>query len=136
MKFLGREFWSAIFGKQANALRTNHQGIYDLIDDKFRFIRQMTDSQQYINQLGKVMQQKDQIRQSINFFIFIIVFSVFMWIDSRSFVEFRYQFRCKSRNRTTSMRQISNSNPYAVLIFVQSKLIIFKHIILFVIIKN
>ncbi|UXI17428.1 hypothetical protein NH340_JMT03371 [Sarcoptes scabiei] len=55
MKFLGREFWSAIFGKQANALRTNHQGIYDLIDDKFRFIRQMTDSQQYINQLGKYL---------------------------------------------------------------------------------
>ncbi|KAH7642961.1 trafficking protein particle complex subunit Trs33 [Dermatophagoides farinae] len=55
IKFICKEFWSAIFGKQADTLRTNHQGIYVLIDNQFRFLKRMTDSQQYMDQIGKYL---------------------------------------------------------------------------------
>ena len=54
IKFICKEFWSAIFGKQADALRTNHQGIYVLIDNRFRFVLKISDSQQYVNIMVKV----------------------------------------------------------------------------------
>lgn len=54
IKFVCKEFWSTIFGKQADTLRTNNQGTYVLIDNQFRFILKITNSQQYIDQLGKV----------------------------------------------------------------------------------
>lgn len=38
MKFLCRELWKALYGKQINSLRTNHRGTYVLIDKEFRSI--------------------------------------------------------------------------------------------------
>lgn len=48
IKFLCTEFWSTIFKKQVDNLRTNHQGIYVLQDNSFRFLRQISNSSQYL----------------------------------------------------------------------------------------
>ncbi|KAH9393367.1 PREDICTED: trafficking protein particle complex subunit 6B-like [Rhagoletis zephyria] len=55
IKFVCKEFWSAIFGKQADTLRTNHQGIYVLLDNQFRFILKISDSQQGLNSVAKYL---------------------------------------------------------------------------------
>jgi len=55
IKFICKEFWTAIFGKQADTLRTNHQGIYVLIDNQFRFVLKISDSQQYAHVIVKVI---------------------------------------------------------------------------------
>lgn len=38
MKFLCRDLWKALYGKQINSLRTNHRGTFVLIDKEFRSI--------------------------------------------------------------------------------------------------
>jgi len=48
VKFLCTDFWSCIFKKQVDNLRTNHQGIYVLQDNSFRFLRQISNSSQYL----------------------------------------------------------------------------------------
>lgn len=47
MKFICKEFWSSLFGKQIDVLRTNHQCVYVLHDNRFRsvdFYQHLTDS--------------------------------------------------------------------------------------------
>lgn len=36
MKWLGRDVWTELFGKQIDNLKTDRQGIYKLYDDTFR----------------------------------------------------------------------------------------------------
>lgn len=48
VKFLCTDFWSSVFKKQVDNLRTNHQGIYVLQDNSFRFLRQISNSSQYL----------------------------------------------------------------------------------------
>lgn len=55
MKFVCKEFWSAVFKKQIDNLRTNHQGVYVLLDNRFRFITQMSSSKQYIDEMPKYL---------------------------------------------------------------------------------
>lgn len=38
VKFICKEFWSSIFKKQIDNLRTNHQGVYVLQDNRFSFL--------------------------------------------------------------------------------------------------
>ena len=54
IKFICKEFWLTLFGKQADALRTNHQGIYVLTDDKFRFIQKFADTPEHMPHISKV----------------------------------------------------------------------------------
>lgn len=49
MKFLCTDFWNAIFKKQIDNLRTNHQGVYVLQDNSFRFLKQLSNSSQYLD---------------------------------------------------------------------------------------
>ncbi|RWS28735.1 trafficking protein particle complex subunit 6B-like protein [Leptotrombidium deliense] len=55
MKFICKEFWSSLFKKQIDNLRTNHQGVYVLLDNKFRFLTQITTSKQYMEILPKYL---------------------------------------------------------------------------------
>jgi len=55
MKFVCKEFWSAVFKKQIDNLRTNHQGVYVLLDNRFRFITQMSSSKQYVDVMPKYL---------------------------------------------------------------------------------
>jgi len=53
LKFVSKEFWSAAFKKQIDNLRTNHQGVYVLLDNRFRFLTQMSASKQFVDLMPK-----------------------------------------------------------------------------------
>lgn len=38
VKFLCRDFWTAVFGKQMSKLQTNHKGVYVLQDFEFKWL--------------------------------------------------------------------------------------------------
>ncbi|XP_032237154.1 trafficking protein particle complex subunit 6b [Nematostella vectensis] len=47
MKYVCKDFWTAVFKRQVDNLRTNHQGVYVLQDNKFRVLTQMSEGKQY-----------------------------------------------------------------------------------------
>ncbi|XP_048455798.1 trafficking protein particle complex subunit 6b isoform X2 [Rhincodon typus] len=53
MKFICKDFWTSVFKKQIDNLRTNHQGIYVLQDNKFRLLTQMSAGKQYLEHAPK-----------------------------------------------------------------------------------
>lgn len=42
IKFICKDFWTEIFRKQIDNLRTNHKGVYVLADNKFRLFAHMS----------------------------------------------------------------------------------------------
>ncbi|KAM6359242.1 trafficking protein particle complex subunit 6B isoform 2-T4 [Alca torda] len=54
MKFICKDFWTTVFKKQIDNLRTNHQGIYVLQDNKFRLLTQMSAGKQYLEHAPKL----------------------------------------------------------------------------------
>uniref|UniRef100_A0AAF5PTL6 Trafficking protein particle complex subunit 6B n=1 Tax=Wuchereria bancrofti TaxID=6293 RepID=A0AAF5PTL6_WUCBA len=50
MKFLCKEFWTAVFGRQVDNLRTNHQGIYVVQDNKFFILTSFPEGKQYVEE--------------------------------------------------------------------------------------
>ncbi|KAI1722776.1 transport protein particle (TRAPP) component domain-containing protein [Ditylenchus destructor] len=50
MKFICKEFWLTAFGKGVDNLRTNHQGIYIIQDNKFVTVAALSDSTQYLEE--------------------------------------------------------------------------------------
>ncbi|CAH0550330.1 unnamed protein product [Brassicogethes aeneus] len=48
MKFICTDFWSAIYKKQIDNLRTNHQGVYVLQDNAFKFLTRLSSGKQYL----------------------------------------------------------------------------------------
>lgn len=55
MKFICREFWSSIFHKQIDNLRTNRSGQYVLHENKFRFITRISNGKQYAELMPKYL---------------------------------------------------------------------------------
>lgn len=55
MKFICREFWTSIFHKQIDNLRTNRSGQYVLLENRFRFISKMSNGKQYIELIPKYL---------------------------------------------------------------------------------
>lgn len=55
MKFICTDFWAAIYHKQIDNLRTNHQGVYVLQDNAFRFLTKLSNSSQYLESARKVI---------------------------------------------------------------------------------
>lgn len=55
MKFICKDFWTSVFKKQIDNLRTNHQGIYVLQDNKFRLLSQLSAGKQYLDQAPKYL---------------------------------------------------------------------------------
>lgn len=55
MKAVCKDFWSAVFKKQVDNLRTNHQGVYVLQDNKFRFLAAISNTRQYLELAPKVI---------------------------------------------------------------------------------
>lgn len=53
IKFICKEFWNALFGKQIDNLRTNHQGVYVLLDQRFKFISRISNSKQFNEQIPR-----------------------------------------------------------------------------------
>lgn len=42
IKFICKEFWTAVFRKQVDNLKTNHKGVYVLTDNQFRWFLRMS----------------------------------------------------------------------------------------------
>lgn len=55
MKFICKDFWTCVFKKQIDNLRTNHQGIYVLQDNKFRLLSQLSAGKQYLDLAPKYL---------------------------------------------------------------------------------
>lgn len=55
IKFICKEFWSAVYKKQIDNLRTNHHGVYVLHDNRFRFLTQLSNNKQYIEMAPKYL---------------------------------------------------------------------------------
>ncbi|XP_076832917.1 trafficking protein particle complex subunit 6B, like [Brachyhypopomus gauderio] len=55
MKFLCKEFWSSIFRKQIDNLRTNHQGTYVLQDNKFSLLTSISSGKQHLEEAPKYL---------------------------------------------------------------------------------
>nr|XP_055052012.1 trafficking protein particle complex subunit 6B, like [Misgurnus anguillicaudatus] len=55
MKFLCKDFWSTIFRKQIDNLRTNHQGTFVLQDNKFTLLTQLSNGKQYLEEAPKYL---------------------------------------------------------------------------------
>ncbi len=53
MKFVCKDFWGSIFRKQVDNLRTNHQGVYVLQDNNFRFLSKVSQGRQHLEQAPK-----------------------------------------------------------------------------------
>ncbi|CAD5223898.1 unnamed protein product [Bursaphelenchus okinawaensis] len=49
VKFICKEFWNNVFGKQVDNLRTNHQGTYVIQDNKFPLLTSFSEGQQYLS---------------------------------------------------------------------------------------
>ncbi|XP_067942273.1 trafficking protein particle complex subunit 6b-like [Watersipora subatra] len=55
MKFVCKDVWLMIYRKQIDNLRTNHHGVYNLHDYRFRLLEQMSNSNQYKEQAPKYL---------------------------------------------------------------------------------
>ncbi|XP_041354008.1 trafficking protein particle complex subunit 6b-like [Gigantopelta aegis] len=55
MKFMCKDFWNAIYKKQVDNLRTNHQGVYVLLDNRFKFLTQISNGKQYMESAPKYL---------------------------------------------------------------------------------
>ncbi|XP_076343416.1 trafficking protein particle complex subunit 6B-like isoform X2 [Tachypleus tridentatus] len=55
MKFICKELWLWMYKKQIDNLRTNHQGVYVLQDNSFRFLTQLSQSKQYVESTYKYL---------------------------------------------------------------------------------
>ncbi|XP_065560252.1 trafficking protein particle complex subunit 6b-like isoform X2 [Artemia franciscana] len=53
IKFLCKDFWTAVFKKQVDNLRTNHQGVYVLQDSKFRMLEKVSNGRQYLDKSSR-----------------------------------------------------------------------------------
>ncbi|RZF36399.1 hypothetical protein LSTR_LSTR002995 [Laodelphax striatellus] len=53
VKFICTDFWSSVYKKQIDNLRTNHQGVYVLQDNSFRFLNKISGSKQYLEHAPK-----------------------------------------------------------------------------------
>jgi len=48
IKFICKDFWTAVYKKQIDNLRTNHQGTYVLQDNSFKFLSKISATKQYL----------------------------------------------------------------------------------------
>lgn len=55
MKYICKDFWTAVYKKQIDNLRTNHQGTYVLQDNNFQLLMQMSDGKQYTEDAPKFL---------------------------------------------------------------------------------
>ncbi|XP_073994448.1 trafficking protein particle complex subunit Trs33 isoform X2 [Rhodnius prolixus] len=49
VKFMCTDFWTSIYKKPIDNLRTNHQGVYVLQDNAFRFMNKISVGSQYLD---------------------------------------------------------------------------------------
>nr|XP_033808113.1 trafficking protein particle complex subunit 6B isoform X2 [Geotrypetes seraphini] len=82
MKFICKDFWTTVFKKQIDNLRTNHQGIYVLQDNKFRLLTQISAGKQYLEHAPKVILSQYKI------------FGIYLWTNQRRLIKFGNKEYC------------------------------------------
>ncbi|KAJ1362781.1 hypothetical protein KIN20_022456 [Parelaphostrongylus tenuis] len=55
VRFICKEFWSTVFGKQVDNLRTNHRGVYVVQDNNFCTLRSLAEGQQFVPESGALV---------------------------------------------------------------------------------
>lgn len=70
MKFICTDFWSTLYKKQIDNLRTNHQGVYVLQDNAFRFLSRLSAGSQYLEHAPKVRTKCDVRGLDIDLLLF------------------------------------------------------------------
>ncbi|XP_051894344.1 trafficking protein particle complex subunit 6b-like [Pristis pectinata] len=55
MKFICKEFWTNLFQKQIDNLRTNHRGTYVLQDNRFRLLTPVSSGKQYLEEVPEFL---------------------------------------------------------------------------------
>lgn len=54
MKYICKDLWVTVYKKQIDNLRTNHQGVYVLHDNRFRLLSHMANGKQYLQYAPRV----------------------------------------------------------------------------------
>ena len=84
-------------------LRTNHQGVYVLQDNKFRFLASISNSRQYLELAPKVWKMLDRQYLMINISSLLeTVSGIYLWPTEGCFSKFRlvlcgYSWRCVNK---------------------------------------
>lgn len=55
IKFVCKDLWNGVYKKQVDNLRTNHQGVFVLQDNKFKLLTQMSSGKQYMESAPKYL---------------------------------------------------------------------------------
>jgi len=55
MKFVCKDLWTSLYQKQVDNLKTNHQGVYVLHDNEFKFFTHISDNGQYLEHAPKFL---------------------------------------------------------------------------------
>ena len=82
MKFICTDFWSSIYKKQINNLRTNHQGVYVLQDNAFRFLTRLSCGTQFLEYAPKVGTRLLELKVSY-VLIIVTVCCLHLWPGAR-----------------------------------------------------
>ena len=53
MKYICKDFWVLLYCKQIDNLRTNHQGVYVLVDSNFKLLTKITVNKQFVTEAQK-----------------------------------------------------------------------------------
>lgn len=111
MKFICTDFWVSIYKKQIDNLRTNHQGVYVLQDNAFRFLTKLSANTQYL-------EHAPMVGFNIFFFLKMITFEPFiftvccvhLWLSTWQSRQFRHQQYGHCRSANDAIMQISHSS--------------------------
>lgn len=110
MKFICKEFWSTVFKKQIDNLRTNHQGVYVLLDNRFKFITQMSNSKQYMDLMPKVNYFASRTEKFELIDRLCTVSRVCLWTSAWCTCQSRNHVHCNCRSGSSAFDSFSNSS--------------------------
>ncbi|KRX70678.1 N-terminal kinase-like protein [Trichinella sp. T6] len=105
VKFLCKEFWCAIFGKQVNSLRTNHQGIYVIYDNSFVLLQPFSNNNQYQEEVQRYLAfTRGLIRGALGDF----GLNAAVVADVQEMPAVRFSINLKSETWTTTAQAVQN----------------------------
>jgi len=61
IKFVGLDFWKALFDKQASNVKTNNQGDFMIIDNDFKFVRSLSGADSQVKELKERLRNLEML---------------------------------------------------------------------------
>jgi hypothetical protein len=65
IKYVGLDFWKALFDKQASNVKTNNQGDFMIIDSDFKFVRSLSCAEGETKELKERMKCFEHLTQGL-----------------------------------------------------------------------